>query len=238
MATLNLWGLFGDWERRKAVVAWRWPKVEADVLLVQEGVSDGATDQVAELAGLLGYPWVFRGCPESDERESIAILSRLRAGDPEQQPLPASTPRRCVLSASVQTPARELRVAVTHLAFKPLAARERQLRALAALTGDPLIVGGDLNADAQLVRPVLESAGFEDALEWANIPTWPCSAQHFSDAWKERVGRKPHFSLEGRRLDWLVTRGVKTSDAGVMFVGDHIRGFASDHALLYVDVEL
>lgn len=238
MATLNLWGLFGDWERRKSVIAWRWPKVEADVLLVQEGVRDGATDQVAELAGLLGYPWVVRGCPEQDERESIAILSRLALSDPEQRPLPASSPRRCVLTATVAAPGGALTAAVTHLAFKPLAARERQLRALAALTGERLVVGGDLNAGAELVRPVMEPAGFDDALEWAEIPTWPCSAQQFSEAWKQKVGRKPHFSLEGRRLDWLVSRGVKTTDAGVVFVGDHIRGFASDHALLYVDVEL
>lgn len=233
MATLNLWGWFDSWPRRREVLERHWPQVDADIVFIQEGCYRQGHDQVSEVAGSLGYGHVVRGQAEegNDSGETIAVLSRLPLGDFETILLPDSTPRRCAISALVDADG-PLKLVATHTAFRPDSARRRQIEALCALEGPRMVLGGDLNAPVELVRPFADAAGLEDVLAWQPTPTWPSSAEQFVRAWREHTGRKPRFSVEPRRLDYLLSRGIAVEHAQVLPLGDSEEGFASDHSLL------
>jgi endonuclease/exonuclease/phosphatase family metal-dependent hydrolase len=97
VATLNLWGQFAVWPRRRRILAEQLPGLDIDVYLLQEVVcgEDGG-DQLCELAELLGFAWTARAVAESrpheSEHEGVAIISRLPLHDAEVWPLPASRP--------------------------------------------------------------------------------------------------------------------------------------------------
>jgi endonuclease/exonuclease/phosphatase family metal-dependent hydrolase len=111
LATLNLWGRFADWPRRRDILAAQLPSLDIDVYLLQEVVcSAEGGDQLAELAEILGFAWSTRAVAESRpheaEEEGVAILSRLPLYEMAAWPLPPSRPPRQRLEAVVAGPSR------------------------------------------------------------------------------------------------------------------------------------
>jgi endonuclease/exonuclease/phosphatase family metal-dependent hydrolase len=206
VATFNLWGRFGDWPRRRAILGEQLPPLGIDVYLLQEVVcGDGRGDQLAELAELLGYEWstrvVAESRPHETEDEGVAILSRLPLHSTAVWPLPPSHPPRHRLEALLDWNNISLRLMTLHAAVSRDDGRDEQIACLAALKAEPLLLGSDLNAPPSLVRPLLDSS-FADTLSWDEQPTWPVDAAEFVRAWEEKLGEKPPGEPRSRRLDY------------------------------------
>jgi endonuclease/exonuclease/phosphatase family metal-dependent hydrolase len=242
VATLNLWGRFGDWPRRLATLVATWPRVDADVLLVQEAWTTPTLDQVQVTAEALGYPHTSRGAPSTDWRggpdvETVAILSRVPLRDPDVTVLPASEPLRSRVTVTLDHPRRPLTVACGHTVFTPTALCHAQVRALCDLGSAPLVLGGDLNTRPAEVLPIAAEHGLADTLGGDEAPTWPVDAATFRHGWIAQVGEEPRFSLAPRRLDYILTRGLETVGAGVDPLRDPRSGApASDHAAVWADL--
>ena len=239
VATLNLWGRFGDWPRRRALLATLLPPLEVDVYLLQEVVcGDGRGDQLSELAEILGYAWSARviaeSRPDEVEDEGVAILSRLPLASTAVWPLPPSHPPRPRLEASLEWAGRPLRVVTLHAAVSNDEGRDAQIAALAHVYGEPLLLGSDLNAPPPVVRPLLGGA-LADTLDWDERPTWPVDANKFVQAWEEKLGEPPDGDVEPRRLDYLLGRGLEVAASGILALRDE-HGGASDHRLVWADL--
>lgn len=239
IATLNLWGRFADWPRRRSLLQELLPPLDVDVYLLQEVVcGDGRGDQLPELADILGHGWTARVIAESRphevEDEGVAILSRLPLTGTAVWPLPPSHPPRHRLEASVEWDEGPLRVMTLHAAVSDDEGREEQIAALADVDVAPLVLGSDLNAPPARVRPLLGET-FDDTLGWDESPTWPVDEVEFVRAWEEKLGEEPDGDIEARRLDYLLCRGVAVAASGSLALRD-VSGSASDHALVWADV--
>lgn len=235
LATLNLWGRFADWPKRRALLEQKLPPLEIDVYFLQEVVcGGGGGDQLVELADALGYAWTARVIAESrpheTEDEGVAILSSLPLHTTAVWPLLPSHPPRHRLETSIDWNQRSLRLMTLHAAVTNDDGRDAQITALAELKADPLVLGSDLNAPPWVVRPRLEDA-FADTLDWDDQPTWPVDADRWARAWKQKLGETPNRDSEPRRLDYLLCRGVEIADSGTVALGD-----ASDHKLVWADI--
>jgi endonuclease/exonuclease/phosphatase family metal-dependent hydrolase len=239
VATLNLWGRFADWPRRREILAAQLPPLAIDVYLLQEVVcGDGHGDQLRELADLLGYRWTARviaeNRPHETEDEGVAVLSRVPLHSTAVWPLPPSHPPRHRLETSIDWNDGELRLITLHAAVSTQEGRDAQIAALASLTASPLILGSDLNAPPRLVQPLL-GGRFGDTLDWDDRPTWPVDADEFVEAWKEKLGEAPSGDPEPRRMDYLLYRGLAVDGSATVALRDAGRS-GSDHRLVWADV--
>jgi endonuclease/exonuclease/phosphatase family metal-dependent hydrolase len=235
VGTLNLWGRWADWPGRLAALESAWPAPGPDVLLLQEVRCDGLGDQADEVGEALGYGErvSIEGHRTDDGREGIAIVSRVPLLDYEDELLPTSEPARRILLARVEVDGEPVSIACGHTVAVPEDVRAEQVRALLRRTEDPLVLGADLNDVPGVVGPLIEAAGLQDALGRDEVVTWPMCTQTFGEAWRSQIGRAPHFSLEQRRLDYLLTRGMEVVDAGVEPLRGEDGTYASDHALVW-----
>lgn len=239
VATLNIWGRFADWPRRRALLAELLPPLAIDIYFLQEVVcGDGRGDQLSEFAELLGYQWTARviaeNRPHETEDEGVAIVSRLPLRETAVWPLPPSHPPRHRLEASIEWDGRSIKLMTLHAAVSAEDGRDEQIAALAHLRADPLLLGSDLNAPPSVVRPQLEDC-FADTLDWDKRATWPLDAEEFADAWEAKLGEKPAGDQSPRRLDYLLCRGLEVENSGIAALCDETGG-ASDHLLLWADV--
>ncbi|HEY2838423.1 MAG TPA: endonuclease/exonuclease/phosphatase family protein, partial [Pirellulales bacterium] len=104
-------------------------------------------------------------------------------------------------------------VLLTHLDSRDLDRRQKQLRAAGELflsLAEPAILLGDLNsmADDEQLRRLLDSPGVTDAVTAG--------------------GAKSNTD----RIDWIITRGLRTLDSGVIDNG------ASDHPFVWAELEV
>ena len=235
VGTLNLWGRWADWPGRLAALEAAWPEPGPDVLLLQEVRCDGLGDQADEVADALGYPEraSVEGHRTDDGHEGIAMLSRVPLRDVHDELLPTSEPARRLLLARVDVDGIEVTVACGHTVAVPEDVRAEQVRALLTRREDPLVLGADLNDVPGVVAPLLAEAGLHDALDGDRSVTWPMCAPTFGEAWRSQIGRAPHFSLEQRRLDYVLTRGMEVVEAGVEPLRGEDGTYASDHALVW-----
>jgi endonuclease/exonuclease/phosphatase family metal-dependent hydrolase len=240
VATLNAWGRFAQWSARLQIMRRRWAAVDADVLLLQEVCADAHGDQAREVATYLRYPnviWI-EGHQVLGGSEGLAILSRFPLADVRVDDLPASEPPRRMLSAALTKGGTSIRVVCAHTVAVPEDARLRQVAAVLACRDERVIIGGDLNAPPEEILPLAAAAQLEDSLAGAPTPTWPVCDVTFGDSWTAEFGRAPHFSLHPRRLDYVLTRALRVANAGVEVLGDAAEGYASDHAVVWADIEL
>ena len=156
--TWNLWGRFGEYERRAPAIAAVLQAEAPDILCVQEVWSDASHDQADDLATILDgnvartTPVMFDGFSFGNaivSRWPIEVLTEERLPNADGQP-----GHRRLLVAAVETPWGRWPAAVTHLdhRFDASATRRQQVeRVLEVIdaqrgTGDvdlPLILGGD-----------------------------------------------------------------------------------------------
>jgi endonuclease/exonuclease/phosphatase family metal-dependent hydrolase len=237
VATLNLWGWFGDWPARLRRLERDWPRLDPDVLLVQEASTTPRQDQIADTAEALGYGHVVQGACHSDKlgTEGLAIMSRLPLLGPRVVDLPASRPARCLLVASVEVGGVAIELATSHTVVRPTDLRERQLDRILGLEATPLVVGGDFNAGPGVVGPLATRHGLTDPLDGSGAITWPISRRQFIAAWTVMSGEAPLFRIVPGRIDYLLHRGLVALDAGVCSIGDPPDAYASDHAAVWTD---
>jgi endonuclease/exonuclease/phosphatase family metal-dependent hydrolase len=238
VGTLNVWGRWADWPSRLRTLTEMWPSPGPDVVLLQEVRHDRLGDQAAEIAGALGYPEhaTVEGHRSDDGSEGLAVLSRVPLGDVHHEALPTSEPARRVLVARVDVGGRPVTLLGGHTVAVPEDVRLEQVRALLCREDDPVILGADLNDTPDAVGGLLAEAGLDDVLGADQVATWPMCELTFGDAWREQIGRVPHFSLHRRRLDYLLTRGLEVVEAGVDELRDGDGRYASDHALVWARV--
>lgn len=78
VATLNTWGMRGDWRARLPVLRDGLRAVDADIVTLQETILTGGTDQAADLLGQ-GYHLAQQQDREKDG-QGITTASRWRLG--------------------------------------------------------------------------------------------------------------------------------------------------------------
>ncbi len=235
VGTLNLWGRWADWPARVEALRAAFPSPGPDVLLLQEVRHDALGDQASEVAAALGYDTcvTVEGHRADDGSEGLAVLSRVPLADVHDEAMPVSDPARRVLVATVTCAGRPVTVVCAHTVAVPETVRREQVRALLARSGSPLVVGADLNDTPDAVGPLLAEAGLRDALDGAQVATWPMNELTFGEAWRTVIGHAPQFSLEPRRLDYLLSRGLDVVDAGVDELQADGGPHASDHAMVW-----
>jgi endonuclease/exonuclease/phosphatase family metal-dependent hydrolase len=239
VASVNLWGLFGDWDARRALLLDGWGRIDADVAVLQEARLHGAGDQARDLQLAFDFPYAARDprAAAGEEHEGVAILARCPLRHVESFELPLHRPARLAVQAEVSVGGGWVTMVAAHTSVEPAEVLDAQLRLLFSLTGEPLLLVGDLNAEPDLVQPLAEQAGLDDALGFADMPTWPVDIQHFREGWTAHLGREPWFEVRPRRLDYVLSRGVRVLGAGTSVLGDPQRGYASDHAIVWADLD-
>jgi endonuclease/exonuclease/phosphatase family metal-dependent hydrolase len=239
VASVNLWGLFGDWEARRALLLEGWPRIDADVVVLQEARLHGAGDQARDLQLAFDLDYAARDprAAAGEEHEGVAILSRCPLRHVESFALPHHHPPRLAVRAEISIGGRFVAMVAAHTSVEPAEVLNAQLDLLFGLEAEELVLVGDLNAEPDLVRPMAEQAGLSDALGFADMPTWPVDIQHFREGWTALLGEEPSFPLRPRRLDYVLSRGVSVVSAGMSVLGDPERGYASDHAIVWADLD-
>jgi len=234
VGTLNIWGRWADWPRRLEVLRTTFPQPGPDVLMLQEVRHDAIGDQAQEVADALGYPdcLTVEGHRADDGGEGLAILSRIALDGAHAEDLPVSDPRRRIIVTRAPTTGGDVTLICAHAVAVPEPERRAQVEALLARRDSPLVMGADLNDVPGAVADALAEAGLRDPLAGDPTPTWPTCEATFGAAWRSQLRRAPHFSLEPRRLDYLITRGVDVLHTEVDRLADG-PDHASDHALVW-----
>jgi endonuclease/exonuclease/phosphatase family metal-dependent hydrolase len=235
VGTLNLWGRWADWPARLDALRRTFPRPGPDVLLLQEVRHDAAGHQAEEVAHALGYgeSVTVEGHRADDGSEGLAMLARVPLVGAHAETLPLSDPSRRVLVAGVDCAPGPVTIVCGHTVAVPEDVRREQVRALLARGGSPLVLGADLNDTPEAVAPLLRAAGLDDALDGDTVATWPMNELTFGEAWRTVLGHAPQFSLERRRLDYLLSRGLRVRAAGVEELQPDGGPHASDHALVW-----
>ncbi len=235
VGTLNLWGRWADWPARLEALRRCFPRPGPDVLLLQEVRHDAAGHQAEEVALALGYDEsvTVEGHRADDGSEGLAMLSRVPLIGAHAETLPLSDPPRRALVADVECTGGPVTLVCGHTVAVPEQVRREQVRALRARGGAPLVLGADLNDTPESVAPLLRDAGLHDALDGDRVATWPMNELTFGEAWRSVIGHAPQFSLEPRRLDYLLSRGLDVAEAGVDELQPDGGPHASDHALVW-----
>jgi len=191
-----------------------------DVIGLQEihGVQDATLRDQADMLGeKLGMAWLFAPSVRQWHYYDFGngILSRSPVIDWQRIPLERQTGKTYhnVLLVRVLHQGQPIQVLITHVHRRDEAERQAQLRAVIALfqsLDEPAILMGDLNsnaADPQMAA-LLATPGVLDASAGVSSP-------------------------EGAaRIDWILTRGLKTRSAGIEHTG------ASDHPFLWAELEI
>ncbi len=260
MLTLNLWGIRGEWDKRRGVLADGVRELAPDLIAFQEAIRTDDYDQVVDLLGD-GYEIAHQEAREPDG-QGVTIASRWRLHDVHELDLHV-TPRTSdfaatTLMAEVDVPAPIGPVVFANhvpnwqLDFEV----ERELQALAAaralesLAPDPerhVILAGDFTADP-------DSAGVRfltgrQSLDGVSV----C----YRDAWESvHPGERGEtftpanplvadWDWPFRRLDYVLVRcgehggpTLAVSDCRIVFDKPVDRVWASDHFGVMADLTL
>jgi len=174
-------------------------------------------NQSQQLGEALGCQWLFAPTESRLGHGSFGngLLTRCKALYWQRIPLDlagANTHRNVVVTA-IEIEGVRVNVLLTHLDSRDLARRHNQLRAVGELflsLAEPAILLGDLNSgpeDEQLQR-LLAAPGVVDAVTAG--------------------GAGPATG----RIDWILTRGLRTLESGVVDNG------ASDHPFVWAELEV
>lgn len=175
-----------------------------------------AAGQAEQLAEATGRRWLFAPTETRWWHHEFgnAVLSLADVAWWQRLPLPsASRGYRNLVLMSVPFAGRSINVVATHLDRNDAVARLEQLRAASELfqaLAEPAILMGDLNTTAD--EPQLTAL---------------LARQDVRDPLGDILGQDTP-----RHIDWILTRGLRTIDAGMIDNG------ASDHPLVWAEVAL
>lgn len=186
-----------------------------DVVGLNEVAAAGLDGQAGDLGELLLLGWLFAPTERRWGRNDFGngLLSRYRVTRWKREPLPGSggPPFRNTLTAELSWGKTQVRLLVTHI--DPRRGGSRQLaeviRRFQALER-PAILLGDLNIGPE--HPTMKDA---------------ISRFRWGDPLRDRQGEK-----RKRSIDWVLTRGFRTRDAGLRDLG------ASDHPAVWAELTL
>ncbi len=172
-------------------------------------------DQAELLGRQLGLPWLFAPTTRRWWRDDFGngLLCRLPVSRWKRVPLPGTRSKghRNMIVAEIAFGARTLHLLVTHLDNVQDGPQQLELIANAFLAmPEPAILMGDLNtkaSDPQLAR-LLATPGVYDLVS------------------------APHAHVFPERIDWILGRGVRAGNGGIIATG------ASDHPLVWTEIEL
>ncbi len=174
-------------------------------------------DQAEWLARELRTAWLFAPTEERwwHYQFGNGVLSKLPVSFWQRIPLRSHHGRsfRNVVLASAELRGRTLHVVVTHLDRSDPRDRQEQWQAVAGLflsLAEPAVLMGDMNTEENEppLAQLLAAPGVHDPL-------------------REFLGE-----AAPRRIDWILTRGLRTVDAGIRDDG------ASDHPCVWAEVSL
>ena len=174
-----------------------------------------AAGQAQLLGELTQKQWLFAPTEERwwYHQFGNALLSSAKVSQWQRLPLPSrGRGYRNVLLLTLEHGGRALQVVGTHLDRNDPRDRAEQLQAAIGLflaMAEPAVLLGDLNttADEAPLRELLARGDVRDPLREVLADATP------------------------RRIDWILTRGLKTVDAGIVDNG------ASDHPLIWAELE-
>ncbi|HEX8915017.1 MAG TPA: endonuclease/exonuclease/phosphatase family protein [Humisphaera sp.] len=172
-------------------------------------------NQAQMLGEEIGHAWLFAPSERRFWRDSNGngVVARVPVGPWARLPLPDTgepgTFRNVVLMTATLG-GKPVRVLVAHADRGP--ARADQMRAIGEVFASvqaPAVLLADLNGDPfdPLLKHVMSAPGAADVIS-------------------DRIGAKD------KRVDWIVTRGLKVVDAG------RVEDGSSDHAFFWADLEL
>jgi endonuclease/exonuclease/phosphatase family metal-dependent hydrolase len=264
VATLNIWGPYGDWRSRRDVLRAGFRELDPDVVVLQETVVGDGIDQASELFGQ-GYDVLHQG-RRAREGVGCSIVSRWPAESVEELDLlvtdrvdPDDFVGRAML-AEYDTPVGRVLVAHHKPNWQITYERERELQALATArcieervagrSGVHVVLAGDFDA-----RPDTSSIRFltgRQSLGELSV--------HYQDVWeKAHPGEPGHtFTLENpmiveyadwsrippRRIDYVMVRcdergpTLRIASAEQIFNQPVDGVFASDHYGVAADLVL
>jgi endonuclease/exonuclease/phosphatase family metal-dependent hydrolase len=232
--TWNVWGRYGPWPARQAVILDNLRTVAADIVCLQEAWADDAHSQPAELAAALGLSYVYGPAFEINGAWSgNAVLSRWPILRHEVVELPmqgggaADTDageRRLAVFAEVDGPRGPIQVFCTHLSWRAdwSGVRQEQVRALCRLVAStrprplPAIVCGDLNAEP----------GSDEIRMLTGLTSVPVPGVVLRDAWASAGDGGPGWTWDNRnplaaasldpnaRIDYVLVGWPKLAGAG------------------------
>jgi endonuclease/exonuclease/phosphatase family metal-dependent hydrolase len=174
-------------------------------------------DQSEWLGRELGTAWLFAPTEERwwHYRFGNALLCKMPVAGWQRLPLPSQYGRsyRNLVLAEVPFQGRTVRVVVTHLERSEPRDRRAQWQFVSSLflsLAEPAVLLGDMNSDETepALAALLATPGVHDPL-------------------RETLGGQTP-----RRIDWILARGLKTTDAGVRDDG------ASDHPCVWAELAL
>lgn len=172
-----------------------------------------SADQAEQLGDRLDARWLFAPGEQRWWHHGFGngVLSKLDVTSWHRLPLPRlhSKSYRNMLLLAAQLGGRRTHVLITHVDRRSSVERQAQLRAVSELflsLQPPAILLGDLNAsrDDATLRALLDTPGVVD----------------------------PLASLDPRRIDWILLRGLRGIDGGQIDSG------GSDHPYYWVDVRV
>ena len=234
VATWNVWGRYGPWETRQAVIEANLRAIDADVVCLQEAWADDDVSQPKHLAAALGMSYVYERAFEMNGGWSgNAVLSRWPITAHEVTDLPMQGggavdtdegERRLVLFTDIDGPRGRFQVFCTHLSWRAdwSGVRQAQIREVCRVVRShsprsyPAVLCGDLNAppDADEIRMLTGQAAV------------PERGVIFRDAWAVAgtdgngstiASRNPYnaATLEpDTRIDYVLVGGPKLGGCG------------------------
>lgn len=223
VATFNLWGTYGDWERRGEVIRTGLRELQPDLVALQEAVVDDGYDQAADVLGD-GYHVVHQasGVIGDGTHHGASIATRwppVRVSHVDLHVTPRTHDYSCgAVITELQHPGLGTVVFASLGPYWPwYAEHERELQAVAAAraledmagtSGAHVVVGGDFNAE-----PDAASMRF-----WTGRQSLQGMSVCYQDAWDAaRPGQDGHTLSssnplkaetepglrQGRRIDYL-----------------------------------
>lgn len=257
VATLNLWGVRGDWPARRRVLRRTFADLDADLLLLQETIVRPGYDQVEDLLGD-GYHRVHQSTRDPDGqgislagRRPLENVEELDLRPPSPDPFPAGA---LVATVRAAPPFGEVAVVNHFPSWELRQEREREQQAVAVARHlearwpdlqHPVVLGGDLDAEPDAAS--LRYLTGRQSLDGHSV----C----FRDAWEARHGPRRGVTytpdnpiMEGgdwpfRQIDHVLVRcdvhrgPVLEVEACRLFLDQPIEGvWGSDHFGLVADL--
>ena len=243
VATLNIWHDAGPWWLRSGLIVAELERLEPDLVGLQEVLGYGeGRGQAEELAAPLGYEVVYAAACRRPDGDLFgnALLTRLPVRDRVTIALPADgVEPRSLLCALVDTPAGELPVFVTHLAWEPELGelRHRQVGAVLGAVEQfaathpetlPGVLMGDFNTVPGSNELLPLDTGWVDA--WALAGEGPGITfdpeNDYARSWEEPPQRLDYVFLQADRR--VSVRDVDTAFAVPTSI-EGLRVWPSDH---------
>jgi hypothetical protein len=241
VASVHVDGWLGLWPQRLDLLCDLWPRVEADVVLVQGACARLGSDQVLELADRLEYAHVVNAVGLRGEAgtDSSAVLSRLPLMDAHVELLAGPVPRLAA-GAVVRIGGRRIRLASVHLPDVDAHVLDtlRHVLGLGRPGTSQMLIGVCLGQAACIDEVQRELSAHMGPRAFDQI-SWPVACEQLAHLWCTQTGQAAaDLDLGARRCDLLVQQGMFASRSGLLRLVDESGFAASSHSLTWADYEL